>query len=208
MAETASKPDAISVAVHEGEDVDKVSAKVLTGPLATNGATIQRFGKGNVGDLKINAIMEALAEKAKAVRGNDLSGVEETLVAQAMALDTMFSELSRRAALNMGTYLEAARQYMGLALKAQNQCRMTLETLATIKNPPIVYARQANIAHGAQQVNNGTAPTSQAGESGNAPNKLLEASHEQPLDTGAPQAAGEGDPAVVAVGAINRPAHR
>jgi hypothetical protein len=32
--------------------------------------------------------------------------------------------------------------------------RMTLESLATIKNPPVVYARQANIAHGPQQVNN------------------------------------------------------
>jgi hypothetical protein len=45
--------------------------------------------------------------------------------------------------------------YLRLALKAQNQCRMTLETLATIKNPPAVFAKQANIAHGPQQVNNG-----------------------------------------------------
>jgi hypothetical protein len=48
--------------------------------------------------------------------------------------------------------------------KAQNQCRMTLETLSTIKNPPVVYAKQANIAHGPQQVNNGTAPASHANE--------------------------------------------
>jgi len=40
-------------------------------------------------------------------------------------------------------------------LKAQSQCRATLEALAAIKNPPIVYARQANIAAGPQQVNNG-----------------------------------------------------
>jgi hypothetical protein len=37
---------------------------------------------------------------------------------------------------------------MHLALKAQGQCRATLETLATIKSPPMVIARQANIAHG------------------------------------------------------------
>ena len=43
---------------------------------------------------------------------------------------------------------------MRLALKAQGQCRATLETLATIKNPPVVFARQANIAQGPQQVNN------------------------------------------------------
>jgi len=34
---------------------------------------------------------------------------------------------------------------------------MTLETLATIKNPPVVFARQANVNNGGQQVNNGAA---------------------------------------------------
>lgn len=32
--------------------------------------------------------------------------------------------------------------FMRTALKAQNQCRMTLETLATINNPPLVFANQ------------------------------------------------------------------
>jgi hypothetical protein len=40
-----------------------------------------------------------------------------------------------------------------LALKAQTQCRATVETLATMKNP-VVFAKQANIAHGPQQINN------------------------------------------------------
>jgi hypothetical protein len=49
---------------------------------------------------------------------------------------------------------------MRMAMRAQNQCRMTLETLATIKNPPVVYAKQANINNGGQQqVNNGVEPT-------------------------------------------------
>jgi hypothetical protein len=43
---------------------------------------------------------------------------------------------------------------MRLALKAQGQCRATLETLAVLKNPPTVFAKQANIAAGAQQVTN------------------------------------------------------
>jgi hypothetical protein len=38
---------------------------------------------------------------------------------------------------------------------AQSQCRATL---ATIKHPPVMgYVRQANIAHGPQQVNNASA---------------------------------------------------
>ena len=51
-------------------------------------------------------------------------------------------------------YVDQVDRYMRLALKAQGQCRATLETLATIKNPLVVFARQANIAQGPQQVNN------------------------------------------------------
>jgi hypothetical protein len=48
----------------------------------------------------------------------------------------------------MGEYVDAADTYMRLALRAQSQCRATLETLAAIKNPPVAFANQANIAHG------------------------------------------------------------
>lgn len=52
-----------------------------------------------------------------------------------------------------------------MALKAQAQCRATLETLAEIKNPqPTAFLRQANIAYGPQQVNNGV--RAGAGEAG------------------------------------------
>ena len=47
---------------------------------------------------------------------------------------------------------------MRLALKAQSQCRATIEALTNIKNPrPVAYVRQANIGQ-AVQVNNGGAP--------------------------------------------------
>ena len=36
-------------------------------------------------------------------------------------------------------------QSMRLALKTQSQCRATVETLAALKNPPLVFAKQANI---------------------------------------------------------------
>jgi hypothetical protein len=78
---------------------------------------------------------------------------------QVTALNVMFGELSRRAAANMGEYLQTSELYLRMAFKAQNQCRMTLETLSNIKNPPVVYAKQANIANGPQQVNNGIIPS-------------------------------------------------
>jgi len=49
-------------------------------------------------------------------------------------------------------------RYLELALRAQSQSRATWDALATIKNPPVAgYVRQANIAHGPQQVNNTSA---------------------------------------------------
>jgi hypothetical protein len=98
---------------------------------------------------------------------------------------------------------------MRLSLKAQSQCRSTLEALAEIKNPkPVAFVQQANIAHGPQQVNNGTAPPpadpSRAGESEKPPNKLLESQNGERLDTGAAGAAGGADSRLEAVGTGNR----
>jgi hypothetical protein len=86
-----------------------------------------------------------------------------------------------------------------LGLKAQSQCRATLETLATIKNPqPVAFVRQANIAHGPQQVNNRgeAAAASRAEESENPPNKVLEHQHAERLDFGTTGAAVGSDPAM------------
>lgn len=96
-----------------------------------------------------------------------------------------------------------------LGLKAQSQCRATLESLAEIKNPKAVaFVQQANIAHGPQQVNNGTAPapaeSTRAGESENPPNKLLESRDGERLDTGATRATGDVDSALETMGAIDR----
>ncbi|MCP6756118.1 hypothetical protein NL533_31320, partial [Klebsiella pneumoniae] len=75
------------------------------------------------------------------------------LVAQAHALDELFTSLARRAYVNIaGGCLGAAESYMRLSLKAQSQCRTTWETLAEIKHPrSVAFVRQANIAHGPQQ---------------------------------------------------------
>jgi len=59
---------------------------------------------------------------------------------------------------------------------------LTIEILAAIKNPPIVYAKQANIAHGHQQINNNLSPT-HAGENINSSNELLSEVNHATLDT-------------------------
>ena len=105
-----------------------------------------------------------MVESGKRVNANNMTDVEATLLSQATALNVMFGELSRRAAANLGEYLQASELYMRMAFRAQNQCRMTLETLSNIKNPPVVYAKQANIANGPQQINNGSVPRAHAEE--------------------------------------------
>lgn len=96
---------------------------------------------------------------------------------------------------------------MRLALKAQAQTVRTIEVLATIKNPPVVFAKQANISHGHQQVNNATTtPTpTRAGKTINKQNELLSEDHHATLDPGRTAAASGANRAVEAVGAINRP---
>jgi hypothetical protein len=50
------------------------------------------------------------------------------------------------AALNMKQYLDATDKFMRLALKAQSQCRTTVEALGELKNPqPVAFVKQANI---------------------------------------------------------------
>ncbi len=82
------------------------------------------------------------------------------LIAKAHSLDAIFNALLRRASANAESgYTQAAETYMRLGLKAQAQCRATIEALVNMKNPrPVAYVQQTNIAQGPQQVNNGPQP--------------------------------------------------
>ena len=75
---------------------------------------------------------------------------------------------------------------MRIALRAQPQCRATLETLAAVKNPSsVAFVRQANIAHGPQQVNNEMVARAQENEI--SQKNVLETPHGEWLDIGAPR---------------------
>jgi antirestriction protein ArdC len=112
-------------------------------------------------------------------------------MAQATALDAIFNGLAKRAAANLDISLTAAETCLRLGLRAQAQCRATLQTLAEIKNPqPVAFVQQANIAHGPQQVNNGMSSTqaavahARARNSRKASNELLGTDHDPRLDSG------------------------
>jgi hypothetical protein len=138
-----------------GKSETQQKADLAMDGILSNAITARRFSMGNLGDSDMTACYQALQHSTQQVSKGDLSELEKTLAAQAFALDKIFNEMARRAALNMGEHMDATDRYMRLALKAQSQCRAAVEALSNIKNPPIVYARQANIANGPQQVNNG-----------------------------------------------------
>lgn len=82
---------------------------------------------------------------------------------------------------------------MKLALKAQSQCRSTLQAISKIKNPMIVgYVRQANVAYGPQQVNNMIQE-----------NELLDTRRGERLDFGATTETISSDSEMETVGALN-----
>ncbi|MEN6586597.1 MAG: hypothetical protein ABFE02_11215 [Sulfuricella sp.] len=217
MAETGKKnskkasANTLTVQQMKDETKSQVLARTSLRPSITGALAIEKFS--GLGEMELPALVSSLAEQAEAVNGGDLTRAEAMLMTQAHTLDAIFSNLARRSAMNIGEYLNAAERYMRLALKAQSQCRATLQTLAELKNPqPVAFVQQANITSGPQQVNNGPS----AGTSTNAcapargenskiqPNELLEEKPDERLDTRAPGAAGRANQALEAVGASNR----
>jgi len=170
-------------------------------PSVNSGIVAQAFKP--MGEIDVGTFATCVESEVK--RGDGLKAAERMLLSQSHALDALFASLARRAALNVGEYMGAAEVYLKLAMRAQNQCRMTLETLATIKNPPVVFAKQANIAHGHQQVNNGET-ASHAPETLNRPMGLLEAPGAKPewMDTGTARTATPSDSPLEAVATVNR----
>ncbi|MFM7460351.1 MAG: hypothetical protein ACKO15_05880, partial [Burkholderiales bacterium] len=175
-------------------------AAQVTDTRAGAAASIQKIANSEW--LDINALAEVLKSQSKETSAGDMSRPEAMLLAQAQTLEALFYRFTRSGmAQDTIPQFEA---HFRLALKAQSQSRMALEALAEMKNPKsIAFVKQANIAGGHQQVNNG-AP-SHAGEKDFQPNTLLDSKHDERMDTGTAAAAGATNPPVETVGAIHRP---
>jgi hypothetical protein len=194
----------------------KIARHVATmAPLQAAGA-MEIWVRHSFGDNDLGALIEKIREQTNAMHAGDMKDIEAMLFTQALTLQATFTALSRRAAANSGEHMVATDTYLRLALKAQGQCRATLETLANIKNPrPVAFVRQANIAHGPQQVNNGTAEPNDTRvraceETEKAQNELLantKAMYGKPLDTRATSKAGRGNSLMATVETSHRAAN-
>jgi len=200
-----SDPNQISAVNKPGEDEATSIARTALRPTVQAAVTLKEYDKV-FGDLGLSSLIDSLTEQTRATAGGDLKRAEAMLTTQAHTLDAIFNNLARRA-IN-AEYMDNLDRYLKLALRAQSQCRATWEALATIKNPPVMgYVRQANIAHGPQQVNNASAAAGdgpRAEENPDLQNELLEEKDGERLDPGTACTPSRVDPAMATVGEVDR----
>ena len=188
----------LKVPIAPGEKESDLLAKVILRPEVHAAHVISAIETG----VDLNALCVEITNQVEAVTKGDMKSVEGMLVSQAYTLNEVFNNLARRAYLNFGQYLDSGERFMRLAMKAQSQCRSTIETLAEMKNPrPVAFVKQANIAHGHQQVNNG----SSRGENEIQQNKLSEVDNELSPNTGTPALESRTNPPLETLGKIDRP---
>ena len=214
-AKTPAKVPATNIkALQLSRTPDQTDAQAETAaavmPSVNAAIVVDAFQRNIMGeDLDLTALTDSLRTSSDKVKAGDLSTLEAMLIGQATALQTIFTSLAKRAAHQeqMAHY----QTFLGLALKAQAQSRATMSALVDLKHPrQATFVKQANIAHGPQQVNNGEAAGAEpeqyaqahahGKESEPEQNKLLEADHGNFLDTRAQGAPSRANQAVEAVG--------
>lgn len=202
-SELATQPQnrgAILMQQVPGIDDDDLIARKLTRPEVTGAASIRAWTGENH---EINALVRELEIQSAAVKRGDMGRTEEMLISQAHVLDEIFSTLARKAYGCMGKSDVGFELCLRLGFKAQSQCRATLETLAEIKNPwSGAYIKQANLAAGHQQVNNGPEGT-RVREIESTQNRLSGELHELRPNTRTPALASRVDQALEALGEVN-----
>ena len=205
-------PNQIPVKRNSNESNEKDASCTTITPSVGAALSIKAFGAKFGDQISSAGLTKALREQIKAVTDGDLNRVDAMLVTQAYTLDAIFNELAQRAAANMGEYMNATDLYLRLALKAQSQCRATLETLAEIKYPKsATFVRQQNVGIN-QQVNNSESTPNNSRVCAredllNSANKLLEKNgngwQTNGLDAGTKSATSGFNRALEAVGALD-----
>jgi len=179
LSATPNNPGAVTIHTKPGDDPKIVVAQTYLRPTVQAASTVRAFNKPkDSSGPDLMALIDELGRQIQAVNDGDLRRPEAMLIAQAHALDAIFGNLARRAIAQ--EHLPQYQAHLQLALKAQAQCRATLQTLVEVKYPrQTQFVRQQNLAVN-QQVNNGTPspalePRARESEA-NPTNELLEAS--------------------------------
>lgn len=178
------------------------------------GRVIETFSKDMLGtlgaDIDLAALKSHIEFQAAMVADGRLEHLEGMLVAQAMSLQAVYSNFVTRAEAQHRT--KDFESFMVLGLKAQAQSRATIQALIELKFPkqPATFIKQANVAHGPQQVNNQGAEPARTGKTRRVirDKVIVSADGSKNLDAGATATTARGDSSVEAVGVVNRPTKR
>lgn len=156
-ADTPRQPNtAFQVARAEGDSVDLATAKAFLRPDFRHGMAFSDMQRGFIGTLDFSPsgldFTDAITDIADKAAKGDLAFVSRMLAAQAITLDNVFAEMTRRMALNMGEYMGPTETYARIALKAQANSRATLEALTKLHQPREQTVRHVHVNEGGQAV--------------------------------------------------------
>ena len=148
--------NALQVRATEGDNVALATAAAILAPPFRHAVTASQIHKPQFGRMEgspgFGDYADAIGAVGKLSTKGDLAFASELLAAQALTLDSIFTEMARRMALNMGDYLEPTEAYARIAMKAQGQSRATLEALAKLHQPREQTVRHVHVNEGGRAV--------------------------------------------------------
>lgn len=157
-ASDSAAPTPLNVDVRPNETSRQAIARKLTGPFTRHGLVAAeacvRITEGWAAENTPGLVEYAreIKERADKAATGDLEASSALLMAQALSLDSIFSEYARIALVNVSKHMDASERYMRLALKAQANSRTTLEALAKLHQPREQTVRHVHVNEGGQAV--------------------------------------------------------
>ena len=107
----------------------EIAARAID-PCATSSNIVATFREEDDAAIDPEHGQAAMRERVEAVRNGAFDGAEATLVGQAAALNAIFAHMARRGHAHLNQPGKTGERYLRLALRAQTQCRATLNVLA------------------------------------------------------------------------------
>jgi hypothetical protein len=156
MTKAKAKAKPLRVQMREGETEAAAMARLMVDPFLRHGIVGSALSDKMVGKLPGEPGFDDFSKAIRAKAVDNATGVKPLasalLSAQALSLDALFTELSRRATMNMGEYPQSAERYARLAFKAQSNCRASLEALAKLHQPREQTVRHVHVNEGGQAI--------------------------------------------------------
>jgi hypothetical protein len=148
----ASNREALTVTADPDKTSSRQLADIALDPAAHAAAATRMFTQSTFGAQDTTDLFASMLDKGKAAKSGDLGHYKAMLAAQADTLNSIFTEMARRAAVNMGEYIGATESYMRLGLKAQTQCRATIEALDSLTSGRVQTVKHVHVNEGGQAI--------------------------------------------------------